>query len=75
MDVEQKNVIEIMIIIDLIEKSNHPIKNELIDYMNTLSELVNIKNMATEKINDTDEGFVISSSEVLSKYLIVSSNV
>lgn len=66
MDVDFKNVIEIQIIISIIEKSNHPIKNDLIDYMNTLSELINIKRLATENINDketTDEEFVISSSE------------
>jgi hypothetical protein len=62
-DVDFKNVIEVMMIIDLIEKSNHPIKNDLIKFMNTLGELVNIKRLATENINDTDEEFVISSSE------------
>ncbi len=63
-DLDFKNVIEIQLINDIIEKSNHPIKNDLISFMNALGELVNIRRLATENLEaSTDEDYVPSTEE------------
>jgi len=63
-DIDFKNVIEIKMINEIIDMSNHPIKKDLIDFMNALGELINIKRLATENIKDsTDEEYEPSTEE------------